>query len=302
MVATAAWTVSTSALGLQQAFLGSSLNRSRRPDTSRRAESTEMTTAAGKKLLVIGGTGYVGKEVVKNAVQRGFEVTAMSRRGENPDPGDSDLSSVRWVKGDATNYDTVNSLVGDADAVVHACGLLFDANSGLANLNIIVSGSGSLPADDSTYDRITRLTAFNVIEAVSKKLKMPFSAPTPVAFVSCAEAGWTDVTLGPQVEQIVPEFLREYLVAKRAVEARLATEGSIRPVVVRPSLIWDWTKLDVLPIIPVWNLLASLGVPFLDKTVNVATISKAIVAGIEDDAVSGVQRYPEMEELADRLD
>jgi len=267
---------------------------------ARNAEGSELASA-GKKLLVIGGTGYVGKEVVKNAVQRGFEVTAMSRRGENPDPGDETLSAVRWVKGDATNFDTVNQLVSENDAIVHACGLLFDANSGLANLNIIVSGSGSLPAEDSTYDRITRLTAFNLIDAVGRKLRL-FGPSTPVAFVSCAEAGWPDMTGGPQVEKIVPEFLKEYLVAKRAVEARLTSEGSIRPVIVRPSLIWDWTKLDVLPIIPFWNFLNFIGIPFLDKTVNVDTISKAIVAGIEDESVSGVQRWTEMEELAKRLD
>lgn len=81
------------------------------------------------------------------------QVTSLSRRGENPEPGNEDLDQVNWVKGDATDYGTVSSQVGDADAVVHAArmnhpaglnsspeaiGLLFDANSGLTNLNLIV--------------------------------------------------------------------------------------------------------------------------------------------------------------------
>jgi len=39
-------------------------------------------------------------------------------------------------------------------------------------------------------------------------------------------------------------------------------------VIYRPSLIWNWSKLDVLPIIPFFNLASALGVPFVDKTVH----------------------------------
>ena len=68
----------------------------------------------------------------------------------------------------------MGDLVGKADAVVHSIGLLFDVESGLQNLNLIVSGSKSVPGEDSTYDRITRLTAFNTVEALTKGLPNPF--------------------------------------------------------------------------------------------------------------------------------
>merc|ERR1712157_688915 len=97
-----------------------------------------------------------------------------------------------------------------------------------------------------------------------------------------------------------PEWLKKYLVAKRAVEDRLLNSSAVRPVVMRPSLIWSWDKLDVLPIIPLFNIANALGIPFVDKTVRVETLADAIVAGIEDDSESGVQRYMAMEELARR--
>lgn len=264
---------------------------------------TQAQPGAGKKLLVLGGGGYVGSQLCRLAVDRGYAVTSLSRRGENPDPNDERLAKVEWVKGNAADYDTVKALVDQADAVAHTIGLLFDVNSGLTNFNIIVSGSNSVPDEQSTYDTVTRKTALNAIEAMRSKFRMPMAAPTPFAFVSAAEAGWPEVPLGDKVDEIAPEWLKRYLKAKRTVEAELKKEdGSIRPVIYRPSLIWSWDKLDVLPVIPIFNAASALGVPFVDKTVTVSTLSKAMMAGIEDEMLRGVQRFPEMEELETRIE
>jgi nucleoside-diphosphate-sugar epimerase len=266
------------------------------------AFSLSMMSAAPKRVAVFGGTGFVGSAVCERLVKKGYDVTGVSRRGVNPKPGDENLDKVNWVKGDATDANTVKSLVKDADAVVHAVGLLFDVNSGLANLNTIVSGSGSLPGDDSTYDLITRQTMFNIVDAIEGKLSFPSFGKQekfPLCFVSAAEAGWPDVTGGSFVEEkLAPEWLKQYLGAKRTVEERLTSSTKIRAAIYRPSLIWDWTKFDVLPVIPVFNIASAVGVPFVDKTVRVETLADAIVQGIIDDEVEGVQRYMEMETLA----
>ena len=259
-----------------------------------------LAAAGGKKVAVFGGTGFVGSAVCERLAKKGYDVVAVSRRGVNPKPGDKYLDQVTWVQGDATDKATVKKIVKDADAVVHSIGLLFDVESGLGNLNTIVSGSGSLPGDESTYDNITRKTMFNVIEAMESKSNFFSKNKQPaLCFVSCAESGWPDVALGSQVESnLAPEWLKKYLIAKRAVEARMNESKAIRPVIYRPSLIWNWKKLDVLPVIPVFNLASAIGVPFVDKTVRVETLADAIVAGVEDSEVTGVQRFFKMEELA----
>jgi len=241
----------------------------------------------------------VGREVCKRAVERGWEVASLSRRGENPLPGDAALDCVEWQQGDAADAQDVQKFVKDADAVVHAVGLLFDVDSGLTQFSKVVSGSNSVPGEESTYDRVTRQTAFNAIDATANRLRLPFAPRTPFAFVSCAESGWPDVSGGSFVEdKVAPEWLRRYLVAKRAVEAKLEENSDkLRPVVYRPSLIWSWGKLDVLPIIPVFNLASALGVPFVDRTIRVGTLADAIVAGVAGDA-EGVQRFAAMDELA----
>ncbi len=41
----------------------------------------------------------MGREVCRLAVQRGFSVTSLSRRGENPEPGNKELDQVRLELG-----------------------------------------------------------------------------------------------------------------------------------------------------------------------------------------------------------
>ncbi|CAB9519552.1 NAD dependent epimerase dehydratase family protein [Seminavis robusta] len=261
-----------------------------------------LALAPSSRVVVFGGTGYVGSQVCERLVNKGYTVTAVSRRGTNPRPGTA-LDEVTWAKGDATDSKTISKFVSSNDAVVHAVGLLFDVDSGLQGLNNIVSGSKSQPGDSSTYDNITRKTMFNILDAAESPVNRMKKGgkKMPLAFVSCAEAGWPDVQFGEFVEEkLAPAWLQKYLIAKRAVEDRLSKSTAVRPVIVRPSLIWSWDKLDVLPIIPVFNIANALGVPFVDKTVRVETLADAIVTGLEDDTVEGVARYMKMEELAAR--
>lgn len=118
----------------------------------------ESANSASFKLLVLGGTGFVGREIVKRARQKGFTVVSISRRGKLI--GETD-ESVTWVSGDAAQFKTVQAVIDDFgpfDGCVHAVGLLLDTESGLSALNKFASGSGSSPNSESTYDRVTRMT------------------------------------------------------------------------------------------------------------------------------------------------
>jgi hypothetical protein len=52
-------------------------------------------------------------------------------------------------------------------------------------------------------------------------MSLPFGAPIPFGFISCAEAGWPEVTMGEEVEAKAPTWLKRYLAAKRTVEVRV---------------------------------------------------------------------------------
>ena len=195
-----------------------------------------MTMSAEKKLLVLGGTGFVGGEILRLAVQRGYKVVSVSRRGLPPNLG-SQGNMVDWREGNAADLGTVDAILGEGGftGVVHAIGMLFESD-----INRFASGSGSIPTAGSTYDLITRQTAINAIGALSKTAgegEAPF-----FAFVSAAEAAWT---FDQRFEGTPAEWLRRYLVAKRAVEDTLLSSNvqtRLRPIIVRPSLVWTWSK------------------------------------------------------------
>lgn len=67
------------------------------------------------KITIFGGTGYVGSNVVKHAMARGHQVTAVSRNL----PAEQ-LAGVTYIEGTVTDRDLVDRLVSGSD-VVFSC-------------------------------------------------------------------------------------------------------------------------------------------------------------------------------------
>jgi len=265
------------------------------------------------KLLVLGGSGFVGQMVCQRAVTEGYTVTSLSRSGLPPgiDPSlASHGGKVTYRKGNACDKLVLQKLFQEEDedykGLIHCIGLLFDTPSGLGKYNPYMSGSKSSPdcGTSGTYDSITRITAYNAMDAYMERIlqkDLAEQGPFPFAFVSAAEAGWPQMMGGPFIEQnLVPDFLKRYLQAKRAVEDRMLLSNSdsiLRPVILRPSVIYDTKQpLKVLPAIPgiVGN---TLGVPFMDRPVDIRVLSNAIVNSIDQTEIQGILRYPEIMEL-----
>jgi putative NADH-flavin reductase len=66
-------------------------------------------------IVVIGGTGYAGSAIAREAATRGHEVTAFSRSL----PADP-VEGVSYVQGDATDEEALASVISGADVVVAA--------------------------------------------------------------------------------------------------------------------------------------------------------------------------------------
>jgi 2'-hydroxyisoflavone reductase len=73
------------------------------------------------KLLILGGTIFVGRHLVAEALKRGHEVTLFNRGKHNPDL----FPDVERIVGDRKNVDDLAKLKGRSwDAVIDTCGYL----------------------------------------------------------------------------------------------------------------------------------------------------------------------------------
>lgn len=228
----------------------------------------------------------MGREVVRRARAKGMSVVSISRRGKLLGENDE---SVTWVSGDAAEVKTVQAVIDDLgpfDGCVHAVGVLFNSP-----LNRFVSGSGSIPDSESTYDRVIRQTGTTAIKCFTSDSGA--EVPKPFVYISAAEAGWTMASPVP--------FLERYLVAKRAVEDQVMTNKALRPVILRPSLIWNWNKPQALPAVVPFYLFAKIGVPFVDKPIQLSTIADSAIGALQDPVVRGILRTEEMKAVAAKV-
>lgn len=257
------------------------------------------------KLLILGGTGFLGQTVGRRAVLEGYAVTSLSRRGLPATSSEAAstlaLEKVDYRQGDARQPSTVAAILqeGGYVGIVHAIGLLLDEQSGLGAYNRFLSGSGSLPDAESTYDTITRQTAFYAIDAATEYAKQQGIQGFPFIFTSAAEAGWPQVAGGQFLDAVAPDFLKRYLVAKRAVEAKLLDAApTLRPVIVRPSLIYSMDRPASFLPVGAFFVGNRLGLPFVDRPVTVQALASAMVAALSRDDVEGILRYPEIDQLS----
>jgi putative NADH-flavin reductase len=80
-----------------------------------KAVSTLTKEAAMARISVLGGTGYGGGAVVREAARRGHEVVAVSRT-----PSEAPVPDVTYVTGSVLDPDVLKAAVTDADVVFEA--------------------------------------------------------------------------------------------------------------------------------------------------------------------------------------
>ena len=85
----------------------------------RAATSVGSTRTGPMRLLIVGGTGGTGRQLIAQALERGHTVTALVR---NPSKLQLKHPQLKIVQGDVLDYDSVEAAVRGQDAVVSALG------------------------------------------------------------------------------------------------------------------------------------------------------------------------------------
>lgn len=110
------------------------------------------------RVLVAGGTGFIGRHLCRELTERGHEVTALAR-----DPAGADLpEGVETAMGDVGAYDSIAGTVADHDAVVNLVALspLFEPPSGTTQEGVHLEGTANLleAAEEGDTDRFVQMS------------------------------------------------------------------------------------------------------------------------------------------------
>jgi nucleoside-diphosphate-sugar epimerase len=216
-----------------------------------------------KKVLLTGGTGFVGAYILQELVQKGYSVRAIKRSATVPFyiPGNI-LSKVEWVSGDILDVVSLQEAMQDVDAVIHAAGKVsFEGRDKHQLFRINVDGTA------------------NVVNAAIECNVPRFVHISTVGAIGRSKPGDT-VTEGKKWEGS-SEWNTPYGISKFHGEMEVwrgAGEG-LNAVVVNPSIILgygDWSTSSCAIFKSVYN-----GFPWYTKGVTgfvgVEDVAKAVV-------------------------
>ncbi|XP_075651921.1 uncharacterized protein At1g32220, chloroplastic [Castanea sativa] len=236
------------------------------------AEMVDVPPPPTEKLLVLGGNGFVGSHVCREALDRGLTVASLSRSGRSS-IRDSWANRVTWHQGNLLLPDTLKEALSGATAVISCVGG-FGSNSHMYKIN----GTANI----------------NAIRAAAEQGLKRF------VYVSATDFGLANY------------LLQGYYEGKRAAETELLTKFPYSGVILRPGFIYGTRSVGsmkiplgvigsplemVLQHAKPMSQLPLVG-PLFISPVNVTAVAQVAVRAATDPVfppgiidVPGIQRY-----------
>ncbi|KAI2630934.1 NAD(P)-binding protein [Hypoxylon sp. NC1633] len=281
-----------------------------------------------KRLIVCGGSGFLGSRICKYGIERGWEVTSITRSGEpkwsaitSSDSPPQWAHKVTWERADILRPATYAPLLKNADFVVHSMGILLEADykgvvsgqqSPLAGLRKAFAAEAqpgnplerSVPDDTNqdirppetkeqlTYENMNRDSAIMLAKQAAKENVSTF------VFISAAGGA--------------PVLPSRYITTKREAESTIASEfPRMRSLFIRSPVLYDTSR----PITVGMAAMTGVGAAFNGltrgvlgsfmgaagiKPLKVDVVAEAVVEALGDTSVKGPVEMAEIEELANR--
>jgi dihydroflavonol-4-reductase len=123
----------------------------------------------GGKILVTGGTGFIGAYIIKKLVEKNYFVRAIRRSNKLPFFISLDiLNKVEWVNGDVLDVISLNEAMQDVDAVIHSAAVVsFDKKERKQMYNTNVDGTANV-VNLSLENGIKKLVHISSISALGR--------------------------------------------------------------------------------------------------------------------------------------
>lgn len=138
-----------------------------------------------KKILVTGGTGFIGSHLVEKLVKLGFQVKVFDRYNPNNHWGWLENSPLKnefeVILGDIRDYDSVSKSLKSTDAVMHLAALIgipYSYESPLAYLRTNIEGTYNVLEACKTYE-INELIVTSTSETYGTASYIPIDEDHP---------------------------------------------------------------------------------------------------------------------------
>ena len=90
------------------------------------------------KVLVTGGTGFLGSYIIKQLVVKGYEVRAIRRSNKLPSWIPKEIiEKAEWIEGDILDVVALQDAMEGIDAIIHSAGIVSFAEKTCGRLVII---------------------------------------------------------------------------------------------------------------------------------------------------------------------
>ena len=171
------------------------------------------------KVLVTGGSGFLGSHIAEQLTREGHVVRALVRKSSNRKLLES-LSSVELVEGSVEDVASLERAVKGVDAIVHSAGLVKARN-----------------IDEFTACNVTGTT--NLLDAAKAAQKNGPPGLRRFVFVSSLAAVGPSLDGAPVASDRAPSPVTHYGRSKLAAErAVLAAKNDLPVTIIRPPLIY----------------------------------------------------------------
>lgn len=221
-----------------------------------------------KKVLVLGGSGFVGKAICRELLRVGADVYSINRSGK-PGGCSSDLDKVNWIKGNALDPQSYSQL-SNIDTLIHSVGILTEPSSKKSENDQF----------DVTFESEIRDTLKVAIES-SKDYGAPLNR---IGYISAADFG-----------AVSRYFLPKYMKAKREAESILESQN-VPSVIARPGFMYGRDRMPTVPFSYAYSLVTLFSAGAFPKSLDVNSVARSLVTALADENLSGV-KYLEVADL-----
>ncbi|EGR30406.1 nad-dependent epimerase dehydratase, putative [Ichthyophthirius multifiliis] len=244
----------------------------------------------GKSLCIVGGTGYLGSAIARQAFYLGAKVSSISRSGA-PKQLQEWQKNIEYIQADASNPDSFEVQLLQSDATIYTIGTLIDTS--------ITKRSN--PGEPGTYEHLNRDCAMKI----GNKLN-DFSVQKKLVYLSA---------------QGHPPFIHRYIETKEQAEKYLLDLNNVKTCVLKPGFIYSYQErkwsIPLKYTLDAWGCIHSFigkSIPqntlmnqlynelYVEKSIQLeAVVNAAIYSALHESSNGKIWFNSDMEKYQDRL-